>query len=92
MTEFTVVLPGSLAAAVARSAESEGVTPAEWIAFAAAQKVGAVDEVAVFFRARAGQARPGSLLTSLQAVPDAPPVPGDELPADLRATIEASRL
>ncbi len=48
-----------------------------------AQKVGAVETAAEFFRRRAGDARPEDLRAVLALVPDRPPAPGDELPPGL---------
>ena len=47
-----------------------------------AQKVGAVETAAEFFRRRAEGAKPGDLRTILARVPNRTPVPGDELPKD----------
>ena len=56
----------------------------QWIAAAVAQKVGAVETAAEFFRRRAGDARPEDLRAVLALVPDREPDPGDELPAGER--------
>lgn len=49
-----------------------------------AQKVGAVETVERL-RERYGEARPDDLRRVLAKVPDVPPMPGDELPDDLKA-------
>ncbi len=55
----------------------------QWIASAVAQKVGAVETAAEFFRRRSGDARPEDLRPVLASVPDGPPDPSDELPPGL---------
>jgi hypothetical protein len=45
-----------------------------------AQKVGAVETAAEFFRRRAEGPKPGDLNAILARVPDRDPDPGDELP------------
>ncbi len=80
---YPLKLPASIKAAAARLAKEDGVSLNQWIASAVAQKVGAVETAAEFFRRRAGDARPEDLRTVLALVPDRPPDPGDELPPDL---------
>jgi len=55
----------------------------QWIASAVAQRVGALETAAEFFRRRAGDARSGDLRAVLALMPDRPPDPGDELPSGL---------
>jgi len=52
----------------------------QWIAAAVAEKVGAVETAAEFFRfrRRAGRAKPKDLLWFLENPPGKPPVRGDE--------------
>ena len=50
----------------------------QWIAAAVAQKVGAVETAAQFFKRRAGKTKPQDLLWFLDNAPDSPPVRGDE--------------
>ena len=52
----------------------------QWIAAAVAQKVGAVETAAEFFRQRGEEAKPGDLRAILARVPDRAPDLGDELP------------
>jgi hypothetical protein len=52
----------------------------QWIASAVAQKIGAVETAAEFFRRRAEGAKPGDLSAILARVPDRDADPGDELP------------
>ncbi len=77
---YPLKLPASVKAAAARLAKEDGVSLNQWIAAAVAQKVGAVETEADFFRRRAGDAKPEDLLPLLALVPDRAPDPGDELP------------
>ncbi|MBC7799285.1 MAG: pilus assembly protein HicB [Gemmatimonadaceae bacterium] len=76
----TLKLPASIEAAAARLAKEDGVSLSHWVALAVAQKIGAVETAADFFRVRAGQSRPEDLPDSLAVAPNRPPDPGDELP------------
>lgn len=78
-TTYPLKLPASVKAAAARLAKEDSVSLNQWIASAVAQKVGAVETVAEFFRRRAGDARPEDLHALLALTPDRPPDPGDEL-------------
>ena len=80
---YPLKLPASVKAAAARLAKQDGVSLDQWIAAAVAQKVGAVETAAEFFRRRAGDARPEDLHALLALAPDRPPDPGDELPPGL---------
>lgn len=80
---YPLKLPASIKAAAARLAKEDGVSLNQWIASAVAQKVGAVETAAEFFRRRAGDTRPEDLRTVLALVPDRSPDPGDELPPGL---------
>ena len=80
---YPLTLPASIRAAAARLAKEDGVSLNQWIALAVAQKVGAAEAAAQFFRDRAGEARPGDLHTLLALAPDCGPDPGDELPPGL---------
>ncbi len=75
---YPLKLPSSIKAAAARLAKEDGVSLNQWIASAVAQKVGAVEAASVFFRRRAGDARPEDLLDLLARAPDREPDPGDE--------------
>ena len=77
---YPLKLPASIKAAAARLAKEDGVSLNQWIASAVAQKGGAVETAAEFFRRRAGGARPEDLRAVLATVPDRAPDPGDELP------------
>ena len=80
---YPLKLPASIKAAAARLAKEDGVSLNQWIASAVAQKVGAVETAAEFFRRQAGDAKPENLRAVLALVPDGPPDPGDELPPGL---------
>ncbi len=80
---YPLKLPASIKAAAARLAKEDGVSLNQWIAAAVAQKVGAVETAAEFFRRRAGDARPEDLHAILSLTPDRPADPGDELPPSL---------
>lgn len=79
---YPLRLPASVKAAAARLAKEDGVSLDQWITSAVAQKVGAVETAAEFFRKRAGSAGPGDLHGILGLAPDRPADPGDDLPAD----------
>ena len=76
---YPLRLPASIQAAAERLAEEDGVSLNDWIASAVAQKVGAVETAAEFFRRRIGEARPEDLRTILAMVPQRTPDPGDEI-------------
>ncbi|MFO1056166.1 MAG: toxin-antitoxin system HicB family antitoxin [Dongiaceae bacterium] len=82
---YPLKLPASIKAAAARLAKQDGVSLNQWIASAVAQKVGAVETAAEFFRGRAGEARPEDLRAILAHAPDRAPDPGDEAPEVSRA-------
>ena len=77
---YPLKLPNSIKKAAQRLAKEDGVSLNQWISVAVAQKIGAVETAAEFFQHRAAGATPADLKTFVQAAPDAPPVPGDELP------------
>lgn len=78
---YPLKLPSSIKTAAARLAKEDGVSLNQWIASAVAQKIGAVETAADFFRQRAGDARPEDLHALLARAPDRVPDPGDEPPA-----------
>ena len=78
--KYPLKLPASLKETAARLAKSDGVSLNQWITTAVAQKIGAVETAAEFLGRRAAKARSGDLTRYLDAAPDAPPMPGDELP------------
>ena len=82
---YPLKLPASIKAAAARLAKEDGVSLNQWITAAVAQKIGAVETAADFFKRRAGNASPEDLKAFLANTPDVPPEPGDEIPDNLRA-------
>jgi len=84
---YPLKLPATIKAAAARLAKEDGVSLNQWIATAVAQKIGAVETAADFFRRRAGTARPEDLKTFLANAPDVQPEPGDAIPEDLQAKL-----
>jgi hypothetical protein len=75
---YPLKLPASVKAAAAKLAREDGVSLNQWIAAAVAEKVGAVETAAEFFKRRAGKAKPKDLLWFLDNAPTKPPVSGDE--------------
>jgi len=75
---YPLKLPLSIKTAAAKLAKEDGVSLNQWIASAVAEKVGAVETAAEFFKRRAGKAKPKDLLWFLENAPDVPPVRGDE--------------
>ena len=57
----------------------DGVSLNLWITVALAEKVGAVETAADFFKLRAGGAKPADLFLILDKVGNEPPRPGDEM-------------
>ena len=81
---YPLKLPASIKAEAARLAKEDGVSLNQWIATAVAQKIGAVETAAEFFKRRAGGAQPGDLKAFLKSVPDVPAERDDEIPQPLR--------
>ena len=79
---YPLKLPTSIKAAAARLAKEDGVSLNQWIATAVAQKVGAVETAAEFFKRRAAGRSLDELDDILARVPDVEPDPGDELERD----------
>lgn len=72
-------LPRSIKEAASKLTHDDGVSLNQWIASAVAQKVGSVETAAEFLRKRGGDATGDGLRRYLDRVPDAEPVPGDEM-------------
>ena len=72
-------LPASLKEAAARLARNDGVSLNQWSTATVAQKVGAVETANELLARRAAEANPGDLIRYLDAAPDIPPEPGDEV-------------
>jgi hypothetical protein len=77
---YPLKLPTSIKTAAARLAKEDGVSLNQWIATAVAQKVGAVETAAEFFKLRSAGHSLDEFDDILDQVPDRPPEPGDELP------------
>jgi hypothetical protein len=75
---YPLKLPASIKAAAARLAQKNGVSLNQWIAAAVAEKVGAVETAAQFFKRRSGKARQKDLLMFLDRAADKPPTRGDD--------------
>lgn len=88
---YPLKLPASIKAAAERLAHEDGVSLNQWITSAVAQKIGAVETAAEFFKRRAAGAKPHHLAELPAKVPDLPAEPGDELPADFAAKMEQVR-
>jgi hypothetical protein len=72
-------LPDSLVKRAEELAREDGVSLDVWVTSALAQKIGAVETAAAFFKSRSAGASKG-LSAYLELIPDNPPMPGDELP------------
>ncbi len=77
-------LPRSLEKEALRLAGEDGVTLDHWVSLAVAQKIGSVETAAEFFRKRARDVSSDRMLEILSKAGNEPPLPGDELPDDLR--------
>jgi hypothetical protein len=75
---YPLKLPTSVKTAAARLAKQDGVSLNQWIAVAVAEKVGAVETAADFFKRRAGVSEPHDLMWFADNAPKGAPVPGDE--------------
>jgi hypothetical protein len=75
---YPLKLPTSIKNAAAKLAKEDGVSLNQWIASAVAEKVGAVETAAEFFRRRAGKAKGSDLLWFLDHAPAKPPERDDE--------------
>jgi hypothetical protein len=77
----SVHLPASLEREAARLAQEDGVSLSHWVSLAVAQKIGAVETAAEFFRRRSqGAGTVEDAIAVLDAGPRTPPMPDDELP------------
>ena len=78
-SRYLLDLPASFKEAAARLARNDGVSLNQWITAAVAQKISAVETADEFLVRRAAEANPGDLVRYLDAAPDVPPEPGDEI-------------
>ena len=78
MSTLTVQVSESLARQVREYADKEGLTVDQWVASAAAEKLSALVKIDDL-RQRAIGAKREDFTAFLDASPDVPPLPGDEL-------------
>jgi HicB family len=78
-SSYPLKLPTSIKEAAARLAKEDGVSLNQWISVAVAQKVGAVETAADFFKRRAGNSKREDMLRFLNRAVGEPPVAGDEI-------------
>ncbi len=78
-SSYPLKLPASMKKAAQRLAKEDGVSLNQWISVAVAEKVGAVETAAEFFRMRAGKSKAADLDWFLNRAPLQPPMEGDEL-------------
>jgi hypothetical protein len=78
MSTLTVHLPESLKETIEALAAKEGYTPSQFLASAAGEKL-AVVLTMDYLRREAAAGRREDFEKYLASVPDAPPLPGDEL-------------
>jgi hypothetical protein len=71
---YPLKLPVSIKHAAAKLAKEDGVSLNQWIASAVAEKVGAVETAADFFKRRAGKANAKNLLWFLETRPKSRPL------------------
>jgi hypothetical protein len=76
---YPLKLPISIKRAAQRLAQEDGVSLNQWISVAVAQKVGAVESAAEFFKRRAGKASGKGLAAFLRRAPRTTPEPEDRL-------------
>ena len=78
-SSYPLKLPDSMKKAAQRLAKEDGVSLNQWISVAVAEKVGAVETAAEFFKKRAGKSKTSDLDWFLNRFPNQPPMEGDEL-------------
>jgi predicted transcriptional regulator len=89
MSSLSVRLPDSLHDKVRELARRDDVSINQFIATAVAEKASALLTVD-YLEQRAGRADPDLFDRVLRRVPDVPPLPGDELPADIPSSPTAN--
>ena len=75
-----VLLPESVVRAAEVQARIRGISVEEWVSRAVAERLDTAEGAQEFFRRRAAGATGQGLQRILDAAPDVPPMPGDELP------------
>ena len=86
MSTMSLRLPESLHVRARELAKREGISINQLIATALAEKISALDTVA-YLEERAARGSREEFLEILSRVPSGPPVPGDELPEELRIPV-----
>jgi len=76
---YPLKLPLSIKKAAQRLAQEDGVSLNQWIAVAVAEKVGAVETAAEFFKNKADSATGSGLMKFLRKAPAARPDPQDAI-------------
>ena len=79
MSALTIRLPDSLHQHLKQAAATDGVSVNQFISLAVAEKLSALQTYDLIAR-RAARGSKEKFLEALAAVPDTPPVSGDELP------------
>ena len=87
MSTMSLRLPESLHVRARELAKKEGISINQLIATALAEKISALDTVA-YLEERAARGSREAFLEILSRVPSGPPVPGDELPEELRIPVK----
>lgn len=75
----SVLLPDSIVRAAEVQAKLRGITLEEWVSRAVAERLDTSEGAREFFRRRSVGSKGDALGRALDAVPDLPPDPGDEL-------------
>ena len=81
MSALTVRLPDSLHRHLKSAAAADGVSVNQFISVALAEKLSALQTYDLIAQ-RAARGSREAFLEAMAAVPDAPPVPGDEMPEE----------
>jgi hypothetical protein len=76
---YPLKLSASMKKEAQRLAKANGVSLNHWIAVAVARQIGAEETAAEFFKRRGEGGSRERFMKLLSRVPDAPPVPGDEI-------------
>lgn len=87
MSTMSLRLPESLHERARELAKREGISINQLIATALAEKISALDTVA-YLEERAARGSREAFVEILSRVPSGPPVPGDELPEELRTPVK----
>ena len=83
MKTVTINLPDSVHAAIFRLAAEGNVSVEDFLQAAAQEKLSAI-EASVLFGTRRGTVTREEFMRAISIGPDAPPLPGDELPEGYR--------